>query len=122
MGKAGTKYGINFPLEAFTHEATRQYYTEKFKQEAVKLILIRESCLKLLESVNRLNITSQTLNNWLYRDRVPASTATTRKPIIYIEAEVSRILKELSESRLESEVLTKVTGCFAMESLQGTRR
>jgi transposase-like protein len=32
----------------------RQYYTEEFKQEAVKLI--RESSLKLSEAASRLNI------------------------------------------------------------------
>jgi DNA invertase Pin-like site-specific DNA recombinase len=44
-----------------------QYYTEEFKQEAVKLI--RESGLKLSEAANRLNIPSQTLKNWLYREK-----------------------------------------------------
>lgn len=52
-------------------EIPRQYYTEEFKQEAVKLI--RESGLKLTEAAKRLNIPSQTLKNWLYRD--PAKDA-----------------------------------------------
>ena len=49
-------------------EIPRQYYTEEFKQEAAKLI--RESGLKLSEVANRLNIPSQTLKNWLYRDKI----------------------------------------------------
>lgn len=60
----------------------RQYYTEEFKQEAVKLI--RESGLKLSEAANRLNIPSQTLKNWLYRDKTPDSTVTSRKPLTHL--------------------------------------
>jgi transposase len=102
-------------------EIPRQYYTEEFKQEAVKLI--RESGLKLSEAANRLNIPSQTLKNWLYRDKIPVSTATTlRKPMTDHEAEVSRLRKELAESRLEAEILKKAMAYFAKESLPGTRR
>ena len=102
-------------------EIPRQYYTEEFKQEAVKLI--RESGLKLSEAANRLNIPSQTLKNWLYRDRIPASTvASARKPITDLEAEVSRLRKELAESRLEAEILKKAMAYFVKEPLPGTRR
>ena len=101
-------------------EIPRQYYTEEFKQEAVKLI--RESGLKLSEAANRLNIPSQTLKNWLYRDKIPVSTVTPRKPMTDLEAEVSRLRKELAESRLESEILKKAIAYFAKESLPGTRR
>ena len=101
-------------------EIPRQYYTEEFKQEAVKLI--RESGLKLSETANRLNIPSQTLKNWLYRDKIPVSTVTPRKPMTDLEAEVSRLRKELAESRLESEILKKAIAYFAKESLPGTRR
>jgi len=98
----------------------RQYYTEEFKLEAVKLI--RESGLKLSEAANRLNIPSQTLKNWLYRNKIPVSTASSRKPLTDLEAEVSRLRKELAESRLEAEILKKAMAYFAKESLPGTRR
>lgn len=101
-------------------EIPRQYYTEEFKQEAVKLI--RESGLKLSEAAKRLNIPSQTLKNWLYRDKLPVSTVTPRKPLTDLEAEVSRLRKELAESRLEAEILKKAMAYFAKESLPGTRR
>lgn len=101
-------------------EIPRQYYTEEFKQEAVKLI--RESGLKLSEAAKRLNIPSQTLKNWLYRDKLPVSTVTPRKPMTDLEAEVSRLRKELAESRLEAEILKKAMAYFAKESLPGTRR
>ena len=52
-------------------EILRQYYTEEFKREAVKLM--RESGLKLTEAAKRLNIPSQTLKNWLYRDNQPTA-------------------------------------------------
>ncbi|MBW4056006.1 MAG: hypothetical protein HIU83_11530 [Proteobacteria bacterium] len=38
------------------------------------------------------------------------------------EAEMSRLHKELAESRLESEILKKAMAYFAKESLPGTRR
>lgn len=101
-------------------EIPRQYYTEEFKQEAVKLI--RESGLKLSEAANRLNIPSQTLKNWLYRDKVAVSSTTSRKPVTELESEVSRLRKELAESRLEVEILKKAAAYFAKESLPGTRR
>lgn len=81
----------------------RQYDTEEFKQEAVKLI--RESGLKISEAANRLNIPLQTLKNWLYRDKIPVSTATPRKPLTDLEVEVSQLHKELAESRLWAEIL-----------------
>lgn len=98
----------------------RQYYTEEFKQEAVKLI--RESDLKLSEAANRLNIHSQTLKNWLYRDKIAVSSTTSRKPVTELESELSRLRKELAESRLETEILKKAMAYFAKESLPGTRR
>lgn len=84
--------------------------------------MIRESGLKLSEAAKRLNIPSQTLKNWLYRDKLPVSTVTPRKPLTDLEAEVSRLRKELAESRLEAEILKKAMAYFAKESLPGTRR
>jgi transposase len=72
-------------------ELPRQYYTEEFKQEAVKLI--RESGLKLTEAAKRLNIPSQTLKNWIYRD--PAKNASqvssSRRPVTELESEITRL-------------------------------
>ena len=88
-------------------ELPRQYYTEEFKQEAVKLI--RESGLKLTEAAKRLNIPSQTLKNWLYRDSAKATgqASSSRKPVTGLESENTRLKKELAESRLESDILKK---------------
>ena len=107
--------GINSPTGGVHIEIPRQYYTEEFKQEAVKLI--RESGLKISEAANRLNIPSQTLKNWLYRDKIPVSTATLRKPLTDLEVEVSQLRKDLDESRLEAEILKKAMVYFAKESL-----
>ena len=50
-------------------EIPRQHYTEEFKQEAVKLV--RESGLSIAEAGRRLNISSMTLKNWVYRSKNP---------------------------------------------------
>lgn len=103
-------------------EIPRQYYTEEFKQEAVKLI--RESGLKLTEAAKRLNIPSQTLKNWLYRDSAKdtGQASSSRKPVTELESENTRLKKELAESRLESDILKKAMAYYARELLQGTRR
>lgn len=49
-------------------EIPRQYYTEEFKQEAVKLV--RESGLSIAEAGRRLNVPAMTLKNWVYRNKI----------------------------------------------------
>lgn len=102
-------------------EIPRQQYTEEFKQEAVKLV--RESGLSITEVGRRLSIPPMTLKNWVYRNQNPkTSVGSSLRPVTELEAENSRLRKELAESRLESEILKKAMAYFAKESLPGTRR
>jgi len=101
-------------------EIPRQHYTEEFKQEAVKLV--RESGLSIAEAGLRLNIPAMTLKNWIYRVKSSKSGVSSGRPVSDIEAENSRLRKELAESRLECEIIKKAMAYFAKESLPGTRR
>ena len=101
-------------------EISRQHYTEEFKQEAVKLV--RESGLSIAEAGRRLNIPAMTLKNWIYRVKSSKSGVSSGRPVPDIEAENSRLRKELAESRLECEIIKKAMAYFAKESLPVTRR
>lgn len=101
-------------------EIPRQHYTEEFKQEAVKLV--RESGLSIAEAGRRLNIPAMTLKNWIYRVKSSKSGVSSGRPVSDIEAENSRLRKELAESRLECEIIKKAMAYFAKESLPSTRR
>ena len=101
-------------------EIPRQHYTEEFKQEAVKLV--SESGLSIAEAGRRLNIPAMTLKNWIYRRKSSKSGVSSGRPVSDLEAENSRLRKELAESRLECEIIKKAMAYFAKESLPGTRR
>jgi len=98
----------------------RQYYTAELKSEAVKLV--RSDGLSIVEAGQRLGIPSQTLKNWVYRDRTGQSVSQGSRPVSDLEAENSKLRKELAESRMEVEILKKAAAYFAKESLPGTRR
>ena len=101
-------------------EIPRAHYTEEFKQEAVKLV--RESGLSIAEAGRRLNIPAMTLKNWVYRTKTSKSGVSSDRPVSELEAENSRLRKELAESRLECEIIKKAMAYFAKESQPGTRR
>ena len=101
-------------------EIPRQYYTEEFKQEAVKLV--RESRLSIAEAGRRLSIPAMTLKNWLYRDKNPKVGSSSSRPVTELEAENSRLRKELADSRLEIDIIKKAMAYYAKELLPGTRR
>lgn len=101
-------------------EIPRQHYTEEFKQEAVKLV--NESGLSIAEAGRRLNVPAMTLKNWIYRGKNSKSGLSSGRLVTELEAENSRLRKELAESRLECEIIKKAMAYFAKESLPGTRR
>ena len=102
-------------------EIPRQYYTDEFKLEAVKLV--RESGLSIAEAGRRLNVPPMTLKNWVYRSKnTKAGSYSSSRSITELEAENSRLRKELADSRLEIEIIKKAMAYYAKELLPGTRR
>jgi transposase len=98
----------------------QQRYTPEFRAEAVKLV--SEQGLSQETAAKRLAIPKGTLANW-----VAASKASTRpsapgsRSAAELAAENARLRKELTEARMERDILKKATAYFARESLPGTR-
>ena len=99
----------------------RRQYTEEFKIEAVRLA----SSAGGHEAARRLGIPVATLGNWSRRRRsasvnadglTPPADTPTRRPISELEAENSRLRRELAEAKLDVEILRKATAYFARGS------
>ncbi len=98
----------------------KRQYTEEFKAEAVRLA----ASVGGHEAARRLGIPVATLGNWARR-RValgdgsgPPSPAeaSARRPVSELEAENSRLRRELAEAKLDVEILRKATAYFARGS------
>ena len=98
----------------------KRQYTEEFRQEAVRLA----ASVGGHEAARRLGIPIATLGNWCRRSRkVPgketiqsAPGGHARRSPTDLEAENSRLRKELASARLDVEILRKATAYFAKGS------
>ncbi len=94
----------------------RRQYTKEFKVEAVRLA----ESVGQHEAARRLGVPAATLGNWCrdQRDgnaqasRGPAPSSS-RRPVSDLEAENSRLRKELASAKLDIEILRKATAYFA---------
>ena len=61
--------------------------------------------------------------NWVGRARRGqlATLGESRRPVTELEAELSRLTRELAEARMERDILKKATAYFAKAQLPGTR-
>lgn len=96
----------------------RQYFTNEFKEEAVKLVA--EGGLGIAEASRRLGLSEQTLRNWINRFKAGKPVAGTRN-VTDLEAEVSKLRRELAEARMERDILKKAMAYLATEPRRGTR-
>jgi len=83
----------------------RQFYTGEFKQEAVSLVV--DGGLTVAEVSRRLSVSQQTLRNWVKKYRNEGLVSSGGWSLSDLEAENSRLRKELAEARLEKEILKK---------------
>ncbi len=99
----------------------RQKYTKEFREQAVNLV--REQSLTVPEAAKRLSMSSQTLSNWVFKARQGKLTGMggNRKPVTDLEAENSKLKRDLAEARMERDILKKATAYFAKAQLPGTR-
>jgi transposase len=98
----------------------QQRYTPEFRAEAVKLVF--EQGLSQETAANRLAIPKGTLGNWMAQAKASKSpSAPGARSAADLEAENTRLRKELAETRMERDILKKATAYFARESLPGTR-
>ena len=94
----------------------RRIYTREFKEQAAKLVV--ESGQGLTETARSLSISAKTLANWVVAARHGGRAAgdDKRRPVTELEAEVSRLKRELAEMKMERDLLKKATAYFARES------
>jgi len=99
----------------------RQQYTTEFREQAVRLVL--EQKLPIWEAARRLSMSSTTLKNWVGHARQGqlATVGASRRPVTELEAELSRLKRDLAEARMERDILKKATAYFAKAQLSGTR-
>ena len=85
----------------------RQIYTQEYREQAVKLVI--EQKLTIPAAARRLSMSAKTLANWVYRTRhgKPEGMDTHRASVTDLEAEVSRLKRELAEARMERDILKK---------------
>ena len=96
-------------------------YTEEFKEEAARLA----NSVGHNEAARRLGVPVATIGNWARRQRKQGVVAaldvalpvTRAKPAVSeLEAENSRLRKELASVKLDLEILAKATAYFAKGS------
>ena len=100
----------------------KRQYTEEFKVEAVRLA----ASVGGHEAARRLGVPVATVGNWSRRGiasggagsmpTAPSTEAPARRPISELEAENSRLRRELAEAKLDVEILRKATAYFARGS------
>jgi transposase len=96
-------------------------YSRELKEEAVKMCL--EQGLSQKEVSRTLSIPAGTIANWLVAAKKGFEPAKPGDRSVHeILAENARLRKDLTEARMEKEILSKAAAYFAKESQRGTRR
>lgn len=103
----------------------KRQYTEEFKTEAVRL----SESIGGHEAARRLGVPVATLGNWKRRRAAAGTTGAAtpeaasnaaavpaRRPVSELEAENSKLRRELADAKLDVEVLRKATAYFARGS------
>jgi transposase len=99
----------------------RREYTPEFKGEAIRLA----ASVGGHEAARRLGMPVGTLTNWVRRDKADGGAVASgevvspqplRRPVSELEAENSRLRKELADARMDVEILRKATAYFAKGS------
>ena len=98
----------------------KRRYTEEFKTEAVRLA----QSAGQHEAARRLGVPVATLGNWTRRQRTLGTTSAdgamsampVKRPASEMEAEITRLRKELASAKLDIEILRKATAYFAKGS------
>jgi transposase len=96
-------------------------YTKEFREEAVRMVV--DGGMSLPEAARRLSLPPSTLGNWVKAHKAGKlkEIGKNYRPLTDIEMELSRVKKELAETKMERDLLKKAAAYFAKESLPGTR-
>jgi transposase len=88
-------------------------YTDAFRAEAVKLV--QDGNVTQNEAARRLDMSVKTLGYWVRQARKGKLAARSSAPS-ELEAEVSRLRKEVASLKVDNEILKKAAAYFAKES------
>jgi len=94
-------------------DGVRARYTLEFKQEAVRLVRGGE---KLSVVARTLGVSTQSLDNWVKAEASGRLRDVRGKALTTEQMEISRLKAELSQMRMERDILKKATVYFARES------
>ena len=96
-------------------------YSKEFREEAVNLVI--EGGLSVPEASRRLSLPKSTLENWLRKHKTGTlgEVGKNQKQLSEVELELTRVKRELIETRMERDLLKKAAAYFAKESQQSTR-
>ena len=91
-------------------------YTGEFKLEAVRLA----GSIGGNAAAKRLGIPQSTMTNWVRRSKAGAlgeiEATPARRPVSELEAENARLRRELTNAKLDLEIVKKAAAYFAKES------
>jgi len=91
----------------------RARYTLEFKQEAVRLVRGGE---KVSAVARTLGVSAQSLDNWVKAEAGGQLQEVRGKALTAEQMEIARLKAELSQVRMERDILKKATVYFARES------
>lgn len=94
----------------------RAVYSAEFREQAVRLH--EEEGLTVPEVAKRLSLPRGTLKNWIHASRQGklGEVGKHQKPLTELELELSRVKRELVETKMERDFLKKCTTYFAKVS------
>jgi transposase len=96
---------------------TDRKYTTEFRDSAVKQVI--EGGRSISAVARSLEISNNTLSNWVYRARKGQELVkrAPAQPSSELEAEVSRLRRENARLKVEKEILKNAAAYFARESM-----
>ena len=91
-------------------------YSPEFREQAVRTY--QESGLSVAVVAKRLSLPKSSLNNWVMAAKKGklASVGKNQRLVTELEMELSRLKRELAETKMERDFLKKCTAYFAKGS------
>jgi len=99
-------------------QISNRRYTDEFKGEAVRLA----ESIGGNATAKRLGVPQSTVTNWVRRARAgtlggrAGETMPLKRPVSELEAENSRLRRELANARIDLDIVKKAAAYFAKES------
>jgi transposase len=96
---------------------TKRQFTHEYRAQAVKFVT--EQGMNVSAAARKLGVPMQTYANWVVKSREGTLAAVdTRRlqPVSELQAEVSRLKRELAVACEERDILKKATAYFAKQS------